>query len=497
MVEILKVKKSINFLKNLRSNNSNKKIGLCHGVFDILHYGHVEHLKNAKKKCDILVVSITTDKFVNKGPDQPYNNTLKRAKFLEEINSIDYVYINDDLTPIKIIKSLKPNLYFKGSDYKNVDVTGNLELEIKEIKKNKGKIIFTKTPMMSSTKIYNNFFNDFSKDQKNYLKQLSKKINYNRIIKIFENLKNQEINIIGEIILDNYIFCEISGLTSKDPALSIIENNKKNLPGGCLAVAMMASKFCKTVNLFTYGNSKKIKSFLKKYKNINIRSIDNKTPIQVKTRYLNQNRYEKLIQVTNYKNINFNKNINRVNKVKSFFKSKDKMIICDYGIGLFDDKITKFINKSKVKKFINVQSNSINFGFNLVSKYKKAKYVSLDEKEWKLELNLNENYNLQKFKLLKKYDFISLTLGKRGSIFFDKEKKDIFAPALIKKTLDTTGCGDAYFLMSSILLNETKDYELCIFLSNLYAGLHGQIIGNETFVDKVKFLKSIKSFLNI
>ena len=106
---------------------------------------------------------------------------------------------------------------------------------------------------------------------------------------------------------------------------------------------MMASKFCKKVNLFTYGNSKKIKSFLKKYKNINIKSIDNKTPIQVKTRYLNQNRYEKLLQVTNYKNINFNKDLKRVNKVKSFFKSKDKVIICDYGIGLFDEKITKFI----------------------------------------------------------------------------------------------------------------------------------------------------------
>ena len=51
--------------------------------------------------------------------------------------------------------------------------------------------------------------------------------------------------------------------------------------------------------------------------------------------------------------------------------------------------------------------------------------------------------------------------------------------------------------MSSLLLNETKDYELCLFLSNLYAGLHGQIIGNETFVDKVKFLKVIKSFINI
>ena len=133
----------------------------------------------------------------------------------------------------------------------------------------------------------------------------------------------------------------------------------------------------------------------------------------------------------------------------------------------------------------------------MVSKYNKAKYVSLDEKEWKLELNLNDKYNLEKFKSLSKYDFISLTLGKRGSIFFDRKKKETFAPTLIKKTIDTTGCGDAYFLMSSLLLNETKDYELCLFLSNLYAGLHGQIIGNETFVDKVKFLKVIKSFINI
>ena len=57
---------------------------------------------------------------------------------------------------------------------------------------------------MSSTKIYNNYFNDLSKDQKLF-KTIIKKINYNQIIKIFENLKNEEINIIGEII-DNYIF---------------------------------------------------------------------------------------------------------------------------------------------------------------------------------------------------------------------------------------------------------------------------------------------------
>ena len=123
---------------------------------------------------------------------------------------------------------------------------------------------------------------------------------------------------------------------------------------------MMASKFCKKVNLLTYGNTKKIKTFLKKYKNVNVISINNKLPIQVKTRYLNQNRYEKLIQVTNYKKVELIKKLNHLKKIKSFFKFKNKIIICDYGIGLFNEHVTKFINNSGYKF---KQSNSINFGF--------------------------------------------------------------------------------------------------------------------------------------
>ena len=100
-------------LKNLKKKNYNKVIGLCHGVFDILHSGHIEHFKDVKKKCDILVVSITDDKFVKKGPYQPYNSSLNRAKVLQALKFIDYIYINQDLTPIHLIHALKPNFYFK------------------------------------------------------------------------------------------------------------------------------------------------------------------------------------------------------------------------------------------------------------------------------------------------------------------------------------------------------------------------------------------------
>ena len=59
-------------IKDLKKNK--KKIVLCHGVFDLLHPGHFKHFKTAKNYGDILIVSVTADNFVNKGPDRPAFN---------------------------------------------------------------------------------------------------------------------------------------------------------------------------------------------------------------------------------------------------------------------------------------------------------------------------------------------------------------------------------------------------------------------------------------
>ena len=82
MEKILEKNNSIKILENLRK--AKKKIILCHGVFDLVHYGHILHFKSAKQLGDVLIVSITKDKYIKKGIGRPLFNEIQRLKYLSE-----------------------------------------------------------------------------------------------------------------------------------------------------------------------------------------------------------------------------------------------------------------------------------------------------------------------------------------------------------------------------------------------------------------------------
>ena len=97
--KIIRINK-INFLNKLRKK---KKLVLCHGVFDLLHLGHIEHFKSAKKYGDILIVSVTHDKFINKGPGKPVFNQAQRMEYLSNIDLVDYVCPSNSASSIDVI----------------------------------------------------------------------------------------------------------------------------------------------------------------------------------------------------------------------------------------------------------------------------------------------------------------------------------------------------------------------------------------------------------
>lgn len=483
-------------LKNLKKKFKNQRIGLCHGAFDILHNGHLEHFKEAKNKVDILVISVTGDKFIIKGPNQPYNNEFDRSYFLTHIKEVDYVYIDQHLTAESLIKSLKPNFYVKGKDYKDKDLTNNLKKEVSILKKYGGKLMITNTRLLSSSKIINKIQNNLSEEVDKYLQKLNNANAFEKILGATEKMKKMSINIIGEPILDKYVQCEMAGLTTKDPAVSSIIQNEQTISGGVISISKIVSKFVKKVKVFTYGNSKEISKFYKGYKNIKVINFDKKQKFQMKTRYINANRFEKLLQITNFKKNKFNdKEVKNV--IKKIKNIKNNLIICDFGIGLFEGDLLKYLNKIMLKKFLNVQSNSINLGLNLFTKYVTFKYLSLDEREWRLGLQKTNDINLNEF-IKKKQNreelICSLTKGKKGSELFTRNKK-FESPVFVEKTLDTTGCGDAYFALTSLLIMANLPLKIVPFAGNIYAGMHGQYFGNETITNTVTYLKYVKSIL--
>ena len=109
-----KVKKLEDLKKILNQKSKNKKIILCHGHFDVVHPGHIRHLSYAKSKADILIVSLTADKYVSKGIYRPHVPEYLRALNIAAFEMVDYVYIDNNSKPLKLIKNVKPDFFAKG-----------------------------------------------------------------------------------------------------------------------------------------------------------------------------------------------------------------------------------------------------------------------------------------------------------------------------------------------------------------------------------------------
>jgi len=136
-----------------------KKIVLCHGCFDLMHPGHIKYFQAAKKMGDILVVTVTPDIYVDKGPGRPVFNENIRVESIAALECVDYVAINMWPTAEETLKLLRPHIYVKGQEFQNLeDKTGKIQKENKIVEEIGAEIRFTQEIVFSSTKLLNQIF---------------------------------------------------------------------------------------------------------------------------------------------------------------------------------------------------------------------------------------------------------------------------------------------------------------------------------------------------
>jgi len=150
--KILNFNSAISLISKLKSEG--KRVGLCHGGFDMLHPGHMKHFEMAKKECDVLFVSVTADKFISsrKGNGRPVYNEQLRAYSVSALECVDYVVISDFAKGVEVIELLKPSYYIKGPDYIHKTTPG-ITSEREAVAKVGGEMRYTTEPPMSTTKM--------------------------------------------------------------------------------------------------------------------------------------------------------------------------------------------------------------------------------------------------------------------------------------------------------------------------------------------------------
>jgi rfaE bifunctional protein nucleotidyltransferase chain/domain len=500
-------------LAQLRTRFAGQRIVHCHGVFDVLHAGHLAYFESARKYGDVLVVTVTADAFVKKGPGRPYFNNTVRARMLAALEVVDFVSVSNFSTAVPLIEVLRPHFYVKGPDYKDKssDVTGAIFNEEKAAQSAGGKLVFTNDATMSSSQLINEFFNPWTDHQQKTIAEIKSVGGYDHVLECLHNVSKLSALIVGEPIVDTYVFCQPEAISSKSPSISARYNYQEDYAGGSLAIVNHISDFVREATLLTtHGNEAFFCDLLKTEMDPNVElkllTVQN-CPTPRKTRFIEQGRSQRIFELTNLRSdqwetnnhTDFCRNLRHLNSV--VVKQQGLTLLADFGHGLFERQILLTCQELGGFIALNAQTNSSNFGFNPFTKHKKFNYLSIDTREARLAYHDRYSSALDLARMIRKDLGIqqarsSITLGSMGAIYFPHElDQEIETPAFSDAVIDATGAGDAYFLMSSLLIRSGAPNIFVPFIANVFAGLKTKIIGNKTKVSKSQLIKAMSAIL--
>ena len=187
-----------------------------------------------------------------------------------------------------------------------------------------------------------------------------------------------------------------------------------------------------------------------------------------------------------------------IQKLEKRIKKYDVVIIADFGHGLFTKNIIKFLRSEAKYLAINVQTNSANLGFNLVTKYPSADCVCIDELE--MRYATHDRYNDLKGHMKTIYNqlkcsHIITTRGANGSMSYAKREGFNETPAFAYKVVDPIGAGDAFFAYIAPCFAAGFPQEMVSFIGNAVGSIATQIVCNRESVNKVDLQKFITRLL--
>ena len=488
-----------------------RSVALAHGVFDLLHLGHVRHLEEARRHGDLLIVTITADSFVNTGPGRPVFSELLRAQMVAALEHVDYVAVNPAPTAVTVLSKVKPSVYVKGSDYADAssDVTGGIVDERNAVESCGGRIVFTNDITFSSSSLINRYLGVFEAELQAYLEDARDRNMLERTLEVLESVRDKRVLLVGDTIIDEYRYVIPMAKSPKENMIATLYRDHETFAGGVIAAANHVAAFCAQVDVVTcLGEHSRYEDLIRQTlkPNVSLRVVDRPgKPTTRKTRFVETGYMRKLFEVYEMDDtpLDADEEQKLVHILKERAGDYDVVIATDFGHGMLTPAAIDALCRHSRFLAVNTQTNSGNMGYNLITRYPRADFVCIDAPEARLAISdrFSDIAIIASQKLPQRIACgrVIITHGKHGCVTFDGAEGDGAEgvhriPAFTNTVVDTVGAGDAFLAVTAPLVATGAPMSVIGFIGNAAGAIKVGIVGHRRSIEKpalVKFLTAI------
>ena len=501
--------KSIEELATLseQQRRMGRTVVLAHGVFDLLHMGHVRHLEEARRNGDFLIVTLTADRYVNKGPGRPVFPGPMRAEMVAALECVDAVGVSNWSTAEGVLRFVQPGVFIKGQDYANEDedITGGIRRERELVESFGGRIVFTDEITLSSSSLINRHLNVYDSEVGNYLAQLREENLHGAIIRALESIQHSKVLLVGEAIIDEYQYAAPMGKSAKENIIASRYEGREVFAGGVIASANHVASFVDEVEVITcIGEDDS-------YEDLILETVANNVTVNFvrlpgvptirKCRFVDPGHMRKLFEVYHFDDTPLAGHSEDAlcDLVREKAAKFDVCIVNDFGHGMMTNRvIDRVIDEAKFLA-VNAQSNSANHGYNTVGRYKRADYVCIDAPEARLAVKdrYSDLGELVQGPLREQIDCdrIIVTHGQHGCLCFDIDTGLARVPAFTRQVVDTVGAGDAFLSVTAPLVQSGTPIEITGIVGNAVGAMKVGIVGHRNSVQRVPLMKFLTAML--
>ncbi len=484
-----------------RAREAGRSVVQCHGCFDIVHPGHLRHLRYAKAQGDVLLVSITGDSMISKGTGRPLIPQELRAENLAALDCVDWVYIEPRPTAEELLNEVRPDVYVKGREYE-LNSDPRFAREKAAVQAHGGRVVFSSGDVVFSSSALIAALEQSADPYHARLRTLLQmpELEGGALSALIAKFRGKRCVIVGEVIQDTYVLCDRPDVAGESPVLTLRPIEHRTYDGGAAVIARhMAAMGARPVLVSALREDELAGALRRRLaaEGVELRSVRVDRPTPEKQRFLVG--AQKVMKVDLVTRLDPDAGVQDEllgmvgDALGESGGATDAAVIADFGLGLMSAGLLRSLCPL-VRARSGVASGDVSGRRSHLPHFSGLDLLCPSESELRDAYHQHDDsLPAAAYRLLSgtRTRHAIVTMGSEGLVAFDRlagfddaqqhwgaRVKAEHVPALAPAAIDPLGCGDALLAAATLALASGGSLLAGAFLGAVSAGVQAQRLGN-------------------